>query len=219
VVAEAMGHTNRPERCLIIRACNKSLRLINLPMLIHAALNGRRSKAEHPLVPVSSSELAEAALSAVADGAGAIHFHARGSDGQESLAASDVAQNLIAIRAKVKHVPLGVSTGAWIVPNPTIRFSKIQAWDVLPDFASMNFHEEGAVELTLLLLDRGVGVEAGVSSLNAARQFIASGLAGQCLRVLIEPQEKRVAAARGTAASIEAMLSAPVFRHRGSCMA
>ena len=175
-------------------------------MFIQAAINGRRSKAEHPLIPISSSELAEATLGAAAAGAKAIHFHARAHDGQETLDSTDVAENLIAVHARAKGVPVGVSTGAWIVTDLEVRLSKIHAWKVLPDFASVNFHEDGATELTQLLLDRRVGVEAGIVSVNAARQFISSGLANQCLRVLIEPQEKSLEAALGTASAIEAML-------------
>ena len=47
-------------------------------MLIEVALNGGRTRAEHPRVPCSPQELAAAAKEAVAAGAGAAHFHVRG---------------------------------------------------------------------------------------------------------------------------------------------
>jgi uncharacterized protein (DUF849 family) len=85
-----------------------------------------------------------------------------------------------------------VSTGTWIVPEIYRRLTLIGGWDVLPDFASVNFHEPGAVETCKLLLDKGIGVEAGIWNVEAAHRFRHSGLSTACLRVLIEPgQEPR----------------------------
>lgn len=38
-----------------------------------------------------------------------------------------------------------------------------------------------------LLLSRGVAIEAGLLTIDDAKAFVASGLAGRCRRVLIEP--------------------------------
>jgi uncharacterized protein (DUF849 family) len=163
-------------------------------MLIQAAINGSRSKAEHPHIPVTSAELATAAVAAETAGAGAIHFHARSEDGRETVDGAAIATNLEAIRAKLLNLPIGVSTGAWIVPDPETRLRTVQAWDVLPDFASVNFHEEGAAGLAATLIGRGVGVEAGISTSQAARNLVSSGLARQCLRILVEPQDEEISA-------------------------
>ncbi len=40
----------------------------------------------------------------------------------------------------------------------------LQEWTVWPDFASVNFEEPGVVDLCNALLERGIGVEAGLSS-------------------------------------------------------
>jgi uncharacterized protein (DUF849 family) len=77
---------------------------------------------------------------------------------------------------------------------------------VLPDFASVNFDEDGAVPLAELLLARGVGVEAGLCDARAAELFAASRLAGRCLRVLLEPGEPDAAAALATVVAMEAVL-------------
>lgn len=82
-----------------------------------------------------------------------------------------------------------MSTGAWIAADASRRLSLVAAWKVCPDFASVNLHEEGATQLIRLLLDRGIGVEAGVWNGRAAETFRRSGLARECLRVLIEPAE------------------------------
>ena len=159
-------------------------------VLIEAAINGTRTRAEHPAIPITPAQQASEAAGAVAAGAGAVHVHIRDSDGQESLAPEDVARALEAIHAACPGTPVGVSTGAWIVPNVSHRLSLIRAWDVLPSFASVNMHEEGALEVIGLLLDRGVGVEAGIWNSQAASTLLDSGLADQCLRMLLEPAEE-----------------------------
>jgi uncharacterized protein (DUF849 family) len=176
-------------------------------MLLKAAINGARTRAECPWLPVSPTQQASAAAESVAAGAGAIHVHARGADERESLAAADVALALQAIRAAVPGVPVGVSTAAWIEPDTQARLRAIAAWSVLPDFASVNFDEDGAVALAELLLARGVGVEAGLCDARAAELFAASGLAGRCLRVLLEPDEQDTDAALRTVGGMEAVLN------------
>jgi len=158
-------------------------------VLVKAAINGGRTLAEHPGVPLTPEQQSTEAAAAVAAGAGAIHVHPRDSLGRESLGSDDVRRTLEAIRASCPGVPVGVSTGAWISLDRSERVSFIQRWEVLPDFASVNVHEDGAPELIRLLLDRGVGVEAGVWNARSARVLRTSGLARECLRVLIEPAE------------------------------
>lgn len=183
--------------------------------MIQAALNGRRTRTEHPGIPVTPEELAKSAKESIAAGAACIHFHVRGADGKESLDSSDVARALTTIRALVPGTPLGVSTGAWILQDVELRHLTISQWTVLPDFASVNFKETGAVPLAELLLSRGVAVEAGLSDLWGAQAFVANNaapesqsliakavlalgfggnasvaaLASRCLRILLEPFE------------------------------
>lgn len=177
-------------------------------MLIEAALNGGRNRSQHPAIPQSPDDLAQAARESVAAGAGAIHFHVRGPDGRESLAPPDVAAAVRAVREAVSGTPFGVSTGAWILNDPALRHKMVSEWTVVPDFASVNFKEEGAVELAQLLLSRGMGIEAGVSDLPGAEAFVASGLAPRCLRILLEPQENSTDSALANVSAIEAALNA-----------
>ena len=158
-------------------------------MLLQAALNGTRTRTEHPAIPLAPEHHASEATEAVAHGADAIHVHVRDGDGHESLAADDVARTLEAIRHGCPGVPIGISTGAWIVPNLCRRMSQIAAWDVVPDFASVNLHEIGAAEVIRLLLKKGIGVEAGIWNAPAAVTLRQSGLANDCMRILIEPAE------------------------------
>ena len=159
-------------------------------MLLKAAINGRRAPVEHPAIPITPSQQAHEATIAVAAGAGAIHVHPRNSNGQESLVPDDLAATLNAIRAACPATPIGVSTGAWIVPEMDMRLKLIDRWNVLPDFASVNIHESGALQVFRLLLEKGIGVEAGIWNAEAAKLLRHSGLSGRCLRILIEPAQE-----------------------------
>lgn len=173
-------------------------------MLLKVALNGTRTPADHPAIPITPTQQAREAKLAVAAGAGAVHVHVRNAQGKESLAPGDLAAALQAIRAACPGVPVGISTGEWMVPDLQQRLALIRAWKVLPDFASVNMDEAGAVEVAELLLEKGVGVEAGVWDAKAGEILLENRLAGRCLRVLIEPGEAPEAPA--TIHKIEAVL-------------
>ena len=182
------------------------------PRILQAALNGARRREEHPSLPTSTPELADAAAQSVAAGAAAIHVHVRDARGAESLAPEDVARALGALRAAIPGIPVGVSTGAWIMPDTELRHRTVSAWTLQPDYASVNFDEPGADLLAALLLSRGTGIEVGLSKAVAAERLVRSGLAPRCLRVLIEPQAQQIDVALTTIAEIEALLDAATVR-------
>jgi uncharacterized protein (DUF849 family) len=177
-------------------------------VLLKAAINGGRARDEHPALPLLPDELATSAAAALQAGAGAVHFHVRAADGRESLAPADLETALGAIRRSCGASPIGISTWAWIVPDPTERLAAVRGWRCGPDFASVNFDEAGAVELARLLLERGIGVEAGLASPDAARALARSGLGNACLRLLLEPPEPEPIAALQTVTEIETVLVA-----------
>jgi uncharacterized protein (DUF849 family) len=125
---------------------------------------------------------------------------------RESLAAADIRRLVRAMRLALPRTPLGVSTGAWIAGSGAERERLVSGWSDLPDFASVNLDEAGAASLARLLLRRGVGVEAGLSDERAAQCFIDTGLAGECLRVLLEPQPQELSVALGIVDRLEAEL-------------
>ena len=154
-------------------------------MLLQAALNGTLTKEDHPALPVTAEELARDAVACVAAGARAIHMHPRDGDGRETLEAWDVDNVVVAVRDAC-GVPVGVTTGSWIEADPQRKFNAISAWTE-PDYASVNFSEEG-VELVLeALVEGGIGIEAGVWIPDDAERLAASGYAHRILRVLVEP--------------------------------
>ena len=175
-------------------------------MLIQAAMNGSRKREENPAVPISPAELAASAKEAVAAGARELHFHVRTADGRESVAAPDVAAAVTAVRAAVPGIRFGVSTGWWILRDASARYTAISAWNILPDYASVNFKEEGAVELAKLILSKGMSIEAGFSNLHGIQEFSCSGLAPHCLRILLEPFDPDLESALQNVVAIEAAL-------------
>jgi uncharacterized protein (DUF849 family) len=181
-------------------------------MLIKACLNGSRAPGEHPALPLTPAELAQAARGAVEAGAGALHIHPRRAGGEQSLESGDVAAALAAVRAACPGTPVGITTISLAEPDPARRLALARSWTALPDFASVNFSEPGAVELCAALLDMGVGVEAGLSTPADARLLLGAGLADRCLRLLLEPDEQDLAAALATVAAIEAVLDAAGVR-------
>lgn len=176
--------------------------------LLQAALNGGRRKQDHPAVPTTAPEVADAAAQCVQAGAGAIHVHVRDGRGLESVAPDDVARCVAALQAAIPGTPVGVSTGAWIMPEPGLRHRTVSAWTVQPDYASVNFHESGAEALAVLLLSRGMGIEVGLPEAVAAERLVRSRLAPRCLRILIEPQAQELDASLRTVEEIEAVLDA-----------
>jgi uncharacterized protein (DUF849 family) len=184
--------------------------------LIKACINGARQAGSHQALPITPEEAAKAARDAVAAGAGAVHVHVRGPDGRESLSPGDVAATVRAIHAAVPGVPVGVSTGAWILRDVELRAREVANWKELPDFASVNWSEDGAQELARELLDMGVAVEVGLFQTGDSAAFVATDLARSCIRALVEVRTREGIDAVDLAASMDAILAGlgiPILHH------
>ncbi|WP_029005266.1 3-keto-5-aminohexanoate cleavage protein [Azorhizobium doebereinerae] len=69
------------------------------PILIMSAINGaRRTKADHPALPMSAADIATESLRCAAAGASAIHLHVRDDEGRHSLDAGRYAEAIAEIR-------------------------------------------------------------------------------------------------------------------------
>jgi uncharacterized protein (DUF849 family) len=185
-------------------------------MLLQATLNGDLTKADHPALPVSSDELAVDARACVAAGARAIHMHPRDEDGRERLHADVVDAVASAVKAAA-GVPVGVSTGEWIEPDLDRRIALIREWRV-PDYASVNVSEAGSFEVMRACLAAGVGIEAGVWTVEDAERLATSELAERVLRIMIEPVAVRERGAVTLVSDIHAVLDhhhlqAPRLQH------
>jgi uncharacterized protein (DUF849 family) len=155
-------------------------------MLIKACLNGSRRADEHEALPLSPQALANDALQCRQAGAGAVHIHPRGMGGNETLESDACAAAIEAIRDLCPGLPIGLTTGLWITGTSAQRLALIERWTVLPDFASVNFSEDGTDELCTLLLAKGIKIEAGLGSVADARAFVDSRFVDRCVRVLVE---------------------------------
>lgn len=175
-------------------------------VILKACLNGARLPSEHPSLPTTPTRLAADAVAARAAGADAIHLHVKDAAGRDTLAAEPLAETLAAVRHGADGLPVGVTTGAWTEPDPHERVARIRRWGTLPDFASVNWHEDGADDVASALIDIGVGVEAGLCNAEAVARWTHSPHRTRCLRILIElPAESDPVAAHKVA---EEMLDA-----------
>jgi uncharacterized protein (DUF849 family) len=172
--------------------------------LLQAALNGDR---EHPAVPRTPDELAAEGRAAVEAGARVLHLHPYDDDGLQTLDTEPCAAAIRAVRAACPGVPISLSTSAEIEPDPVRRRALVAAWTELPELVTANQGEDGIVDLCELLIERGIGIEAGLLSVADAHAFVASGLAGRCVRAMVEPLGEAVDAAVAEAAAIEEVLT------------
>jgi uncharacterized protein (DUF849 family) len=163
---------------------------------VKAALNGGRPAP----APSTPEQIAFEARNAIAAGAFAVHVHPRDAAGRESLAPADVS-------AVVDRVPnVGVTTAAWIEPDPAKRLGLIRGWTKLPAFASVNMDEEGAIAVAELLLSRGVDVELGLPDVASCELMMRSGIWKRGLRVLLEAQEQTLDGALANLAAMEEVI-------------
>ena len=174
--------------------------------MLQACLNGGRNRAFHPATPLSPSELALDAKAVVEAGAQQLHIHVRDAAGKESLHPDHVARALEAVRASVPGIPVGLSTGWWIAPKGRARQQHMRSWQTLPDYVSINLIEEDSAEVIDLMLDKGIGVEAGLWSAADAKKFLIHPNAKKCLRVLIELNEQELPAAEQALRDVQAIL-------------
>ncbi len=192
--------------------------------MLQVCLNGARVRAEYPLLPITADELANAARDAVAAGAEDVHLHPKDDDGTDSLEPRYVDAAVSAVRAAVPGIPVGVTTGAWAHPDPDHRARLISSWTVRPDHASVNWHEPGAATVARALLDRDIGVEAGLySATDALDHFLAWPHADRALRVLAEVTDPDPLTAPGAAHALLDRLTTsttlPVLLHGESSAA
>jgi uncharacterized protein (DUF849 family) len=187
--------------------------------VIKVCSNGDRPRGSHPAVPITPDELAADAVECVRAGAAALHIHPRDSEGFETLEAEPTAAALQAVRAAVPGVPVGGTTMIGIAgDDPERRLALVRGWTVRPDFVSLNMEEPGAEELAVLLIESGVGVEAGVFGVADVAALASSSFRDSLVRVLVEVDDPDPAVAAAHCWDIEAALdeagiTAPRLHH------
>ncbi|MFE5945802.1 3-keto-5-aminohexanoate cleavage protein [Streptomyces sp. NPDC056480] len=135
---------------------------------------------------MSPDALAESAARAVAAGAGEVRVHPRTPCGGTSLSPRVLGPVLTSVRAAVGR-GVRVTTAAAAEPDAGRRVERIRSWEVLPDLVSVDWHEPGAEETAAALLERGIGVEAGLwTRTDGHERFARSALAPRVRRVLVK---------------------------------
>ena len=177
-----------------------------MPPLLEVALNGSRSAAEHPAIPRTPPELAQASRACVEAGARVLHLHAYDEEGEETLAGAPCAAVIRTVREACPGVPISLTTSEGIEPDHKRRLALVEQWTELPELVTANMGEAGILDLCELLLARGVGIEAGLLGLADAEVFARSGIAPRCTRALIEPLDPDPQAAVAHAAAMEEVL-------------
>ncbi|WMX47809.1 3-keto-5-aminohexanoate cleavage protein [Streptomyces roseicoloratus] len=168
--------------------------------MLQVCLNGGRGPGDAAGVPMSPVAMAEAAAASVAAGADEVHVHPRTPCGGDTLSPRVLADTLAAVRAAVPAgVPVSVTTGARAEPDPVRRLARVRSWTVLPNRATVIWHEPGAEALATALLDRGVAVDAVLrQGTDGPARFLRSSLA---------PRVPRIVAAAGSEEAALALLA------------
>jgi uncharacterized protein (DUF849 family) len=91
------------------------------PPLVQATVNGPFGPGRHPRVPITCDEIRRDVAACTRAGARSFHIHTRDAAGAESLAPDDVAAMVAAARQGAGEagadLEIGLTTGAWIVPD------------------------------------------------------------------------------------------------------
>jgi len=181
------------------------------PSAIQVALNGARAPSATPELPLLPPAIIADAQACAALGAVSFHVHPRDDHGVESIESRVVARWMRLFGDAVPGAEISVSTGAWIA-SLDARLRAIRCWCTPPHFASVNFHERGAEQIADALLDRDVGVEAGLWTTDSAR-FLAYPHRGRCRRILLELPDAPPAEALRLLDDIRAVLGEQVRVH------
>ncbi|MGO1051674.1 3-keto-5-aminohexanoate cleavage protein [Crossiella sp. CA198] len=175
--------------------------------LLQCCPNGNRPAEAHPAVPITPWQLASTVAEVAELGVTSVHLHPRDAVGLETLAGPELATVVATVRAAAPGVEIGVSTGAWITPDPVRRAQLVAGWSGLaagrPDVASVNVHEPGWLEVCVVLHRAGIGIELGVFTIPAAARLrAAGGPPPGTVRVLAEVQETHPDRARPAATAL-----------------
>jgi uncharacterized protein (DUF849 family) len=153
---------------------------------VKACLNGGRTRAEHPAVPLTPGELAADAIAVRRAGAFAVHGHPRDARGAQTLDARACDAAVAAIRAAAPGMPVGLSTSETIERDPFRRAAALRTWRHPPDFVSVNLSELGWAGIVRAARHAGIGVEAGLATPADAEELARSPFAHQLVRALVE---------------------------------
>ena len=110
-----------------------------LPSLMLAPNGARRSKADHPNLPLSITETVVATRAAVAVGADGLHLHVRDSEGRHTLDAGLYGEALSALAETCPGLPVQITTEAAGRYSPDQQIALVD--DLAPNLVSVALRE------------------------------------------------------------------------------
>jgi uncharacterized protein (DUF849 family) len=177
-------------------------------MLVKIALNGARPKEQNKYLPHSLAEIEKEVDLLYNYGCKVFHIHCYDKNGNESLKPNDVNNLVLLVKNISPEIQIGISSGDWIEPDLEKRKGYIKSWKNIPDFISVNMIEDDSIEISKLLISKGVKIEAGLNEKKAAEIFVKSNLEKDCCRILIEPEPEELDSAIQILIEIEKVLDA-----------
>jgi len=151
--------------------------------------NGPWGKDVHPNLPVFLDEVLADLRECFRAGATGVHLHVRDESGAETLDPSVVAQTCRQVRDVAAQMgvaaEIGLTTGAWIVPDLANRISMIREWDGV-DCATVNLSEAGFEDVMQAMMDAGIGIDVGLWAPVEIDALLASGFLPHVQRISIE---------------------------------
>lgn len=152
------------------------------PLFVMVAPNGaRRTKADHPALPISADELASTAVECRAAGAAAMHLHIRDPFGRHSLDVSGYAEAVRVVSTAVPDLTIQVTTEAASIC--TVRDQEQVLSELKPHYASVSIAEilrdgeERAIEIVQRAIVSEISIQYILYSAEDIRTL--SGLRGR----------------------------------------
>ena len=112
---------------------------MTLPFIMVAPTGARHSKADHPALPLNTSQILDEAAACADAGADALHLHVRDDTGAHSLSVRQYRKTITALADAVPNMRIQVTTesaGRFNVPEQLACLEDLQ-----PDWASVSVRE------------------------------------------------------------------------------
>ena len=110
-------------------------RFSNIPSLMVAPNGARKSKKDHPNLPITISEIVEEAKNCFQKGANAIHAHVRDQEGNHSLDIGLYKELIKELKIKVPDLPVQITTEAVGKYSPEDQINVVEK--IIPEAASV----------------------------------------------------------------------------------
>ena len=157
--------------------------------MLQVTPTGPWGKDVHPALPVTRAELLADLRACFRAGADGVHLHVRDESGAETLRPEAVNATAAAVRDLAAelgvNVEIGLTTGAWIVPDLADRLALLREWEGV-DCATVNLSEPGFEQTMAVLLERGIGLDVGLWAPPELDALVGSGYLPYAQRVSIE---------------------------------